>query len=136
MTDKMIGYKRDDGKENAKDASDYFAMTLSHNAKAILLITLLTALSGAAWFASALESTGSNDLLIIDFDFTNRQGIKVNPTQNNAVTFNNGTFNDGTLNGAAWNASGYYGGALSFDGVNDNVTTSMTTTLQTFSIGA
>src|SRR3989344_1343167 len=137
MTDKMIGYKRDDGKENAKDASDYFAMTLSHNAKAILLITLLTALSGAAWFASALESTGSNDLLIIDFDNTNRTSIKDNSTQNNAVTFTNGTFNDGTIIGsAAWNASGYYGGALSFDGVNDNVTTPITTTMQNFTVEA
>jgi N,N-dimethylformamidase beta subunit-like, C-terminal/Concanavalin A-like lectin/glucanases superfamily/Bacterial Ig-like domain/Bacterial Ig domain/Calx-beta domain len=45
-----------------------------------------------------------------------------NETSGTTASDNSGTGNAGTVSGAAWTAGGKFGGALSFDGVNDWVT--------------
>ncbi|MBI4019082.1 MAG: laminin G domain-containing protein [Candidatus Aenigmarchaeota archaeon] len=84
------------------------------------LISLLAiSVSNSAFFSESLGPSNSSLKLYINFSAVNRTAVTDFSSFGNNGTFAGGTFNDGVVNGASWNASGKYGSALSFDGVDD-----------------
>jgi hypothetical protein len=90
---------------------------------ALMLLGLLAAgLAGSA-ATGAKTATAATPNLVAAYGFGAGSGTTLRDDSGNP--------NNGTISGATWTASGKYGSALTFDGVNDWVTVAATSTSAT-----